>query len=155
MAKSKKIEKLKFTGNFSIVDGDIQIKVDCGRFYDQFKQAQYELDSNVMNGMEKFMPKDTNNFVQLTRQESAALAGSGEVVAGHAPYGRFLYYGKVMVDPLTGSPFARAGAKKIVKIPEVDLNFSNPSAVPRWFEEAKKQFGDQWIKKVKETAGGG
>ena len=56
MAKSKKIEALKYTGNFTMIDGDLRIKVDYKRFYDQFKRAQFELDNNVMSGMANFMP---------------------------------------------------------------------------------------------------
>lgn len=155
MAKSKKIEALKYIGNFTMIDGDLRIKVDYKRFYDQFKRAQFELDNNVMSGMANFMPLVTGTFINLTRQESAALAGSGEVVAAHAPYGRFLYYGKLMIDPVTESPWARKGAKKVVKVPEVELTFSNPKAVPMWFEEAKKHYAADWIRKAKKTAGGG
>ena len=155
MAKSKKIEALKYTGNFTMIDGDLRIKVDYKRFYDQFKRAQRQLDFDIMNDMVPYMPMDTGNFINLTRQESTALAGSGEVVAGHAPYGRFLYYGKLMIDPMTGSSRAPWLGTKVVKVPEVELAFSNPKAVPMWFEEAKKHYAADWIRKAKKTAGGG
>ena len=67
--------------------------------------------------------------------------------------GRFLYEGKVMVDPVTGSPWAREGAKKVVT--ERSLTYSNPKATPHWFDTAKDAHGKTWVKGVKQIAGGG
>lgn len=139
--------------DISIVKGDIKVDISLDRFSKQFQEAQYWLDSQVMNDMVPFMPHNTGTFINVTRAQSAALAGSGVVIAAHAPMGRFLYMGKVMVDPETGSPWARKGAKKVVT--EKPLNYSNPKAVPFWFDEAKRQHGQQWINGVKKRAGGG
>ena len=68
-------------------------------------------------------------------------------------WGRFLYEGKVMVDPVTGSPWARKGAKKVVT--ERPLTYSNPKATPHWFDTAKDAHGIAWVKGVKQIAGGG
>ena len=87
------------------------------------------------------------------RMRSAALQGTGKVVAGAPPQGRFLYEGKVMIDPVTGSPWARKGAKKVVT--ERPLTYSNPKATPHWFDTAKEAHGKAWVKGVKRIAGGG
>ena len=84
---------------------------------------------------------------------SAAIAGSGNVIAAAPPFGRFLYEGKVMVDTNTGSPWARPGAKKVVT--DRDLKYSNPKATPHWFDTAKENHGDSWVRAVKKIAGGG
>lgn len=139
--------------DISIVKGDIKVDISLDRFSKQFQKAQYWLDSQVMNDMVPFMPHNTGTFINVTRAQSAALAGSGVVIAASAPMGRFLYMGKVMVDEKTGSPWARKGAKKVVT--EKPLNYSNPKAVPFWFDEAKRQHGQQWINGVKMRAGGG
>lgn len=139
--------------DISIVKGDIKVDISLDRFSKQFKEAQYWLDSQVMNDMVPLMPHNTGTFINVTRAQSAALAGSGVVIAASAPMGRFLYMGKVMVDEKTGSPWARKGAKKVVT--EKPLNYSNPKAVPFWFDEAKRQHGQQWINGVKKRAGGG
>lgn len=139
--------------DISIVKGDIKVDISLDRFSKQFKEAQYWLDSQVMNDMVPFMPHNTGTFINVTRAQSAALAGSGVVIAASAPMGRFLYMGKVMVDEKTGSPWARKGAKKVVT--EKPLNYSNPKAVPFWFDETKRQHGQQWINGVKKRAGGG
>ena len=137
---------------FSLVQGDIKVDVSLNRFEKQFQEAQYYLDSQIMNDMVPYMPHRDGNFVNVTRLQSAALAGSGKVVAAAPPMGRFLYEGKVMVDPVTGSPWARKGAKKVVT--ERPLTYSNPKATPHWFDTAKDAHGKAWVKGVKRIAGG-
>lgn len=138
---------------FSIVSGDIKADVSLSRFEKQFQDAQYWLDGQVMNDMVPYMPHRDGIFVNLTRMRSAALQGTGKVIAGVPPQGRFLYEGKVMVDPVTGSPWARKGAKKVVT--ERPLTYSNPKATPHWFDAAKEAHGKSWVKGVKQIAGGG
>ena len=143
---------LHFPG-FSIVSGYIKADVSLNRFEKQFQKAQFWLDGQVMNDMVPYMPHRDGTFVNLTRMRSAALQGTGKVVAGAPPQGRFLYEGKVMVDPVTGSPWARKGAKKVVT--ERPLTYSNPKATPHWFDTAKDAHGKSWVKGVKRIAGGG
>ena len=131
----------------------MRIRVDMSRFEKQFKEAQFYLDSQVMTDMVPYMPSRTNAFVNLVRARSAALAGSGTVVAGVPPSGRFLYEGKVMIDPVTGSPWARPGAKKVVT--DRPLTYSNPQATTHWFDTAKERHGKQWVEETKRIAGGG
>lgn len=89
------------------------------------------------------------------------MAGTGQVCAGAPPYGRFLYEGKGMVDELTGSPWARKGAKKVLVSEfggqtraKENLTFSNKNATPNWFETSKKRHEKSWISGVKKRAGG-
>lgn len=138
---------------FSLVEGDIKVDVSLNRFEKQYQKAQYYLDNQIMNDMVLYMPHQDGTLVNLTRLQSAALAGTGGVVAAAPPQGRFLYEGKVMVDPVTGSPWARKGAKKVVT--DRPLTYSNPKATPHWFDTAKESHGKAWVKGVKRIAGGG
>ena len=155
MAKRKMIAKVRY--NYRKEDAGrnstIELDVDLSRFEKQYGKAQYALDSMVMTSMQPYMPHRTGTFINVTKAMSAAIAGSGTVVAAAPPMGRFLYEGKVMVDPLTGSPWARAGAKKVVT--DRDLKYSNPKATPHWFDTAKKNHGASWVKVAKRYAGGG
>ena len=99
MANRSKTNHFK---GFSIVDGNIRVKVDLKRFEKQYQKAQYELDNAVMTSMVPYMPMQTGTFINLTKVMSSALAGSGTVVAAAPPMGRYLYEGKVMVDSETG-----------------------------------------------------
>ena len=149
MAKRKMISKTHY--NYS--KPNLEMQINLSRFEKQYEDAQKKLDSMVMTDMKPYMPHQTGTFINITSAQSASLAGSGTVVAAAAPMGRFLYEGKVMVDPLTGSPFARPGAKKVVT--DRDLKYSNPKATPHWFDTAKKNHGKSWVKEVKKIAGGG
>lgn len=138
--------------DINITGTRVKIEVDMSRFKKQFQEAQFYLDSQVMTDMIPYMPKRDGVFQNLVRARSAALAGSGTVVAGVPPSGRFLYEGKVMIDPVTGSPWARPGARKVVT--NRPLTYSNPQATPHWFDTAKERHGKQWVEETKRIAGG-
>ena len=149
MAKRKMISKTHY--NYS--KPNLEMRINLSRFEKQYEDAQKKLDSMVMTDMKPYMPHQTGTFINITSAQSASLAGSGTVVAAAAPMGRFLYEGKVMVDPVTGSPWARPGAKKVVT--DRELKYSNPKATPHWFDTAKENHGKSWVREVKKIAGGG
>lgn len=158
MARRKMIAKVRY--NYKQADAGrdsvIELDVDLSRFERQYGQAQFALDSAVMTSMQPYMPHQTGTFINVTKAMSAAIAGSGYVIAAAPPMGRFLYEGKVMVDPATGSPWARKGAKKVVT--DRDLDYSkahNPNVTDHWFDIAKEKHGESWVKMVKNIAGGG
>lgn len=156
--KTKMIAKIKYNYKKEDVGKNttIELDVDLSRFEKQYGKAQYALDSMVMTSMQPFMPHRTGTFINVTKAMSAAIAGSGTVVAAAPPMGRFLYEGKVMIDPETGSPWARPGAKKIVTDKSLNYDTShNPNVTDHWFETAKKNHEKSWIKAVKKEAGGG
>lgn len=157
--------KIHHFKGFSVVDGDVKVKIDMSRFEEQYRKAQYQLDGAVMNSMVPYMPMETGTFVNATRAASAAVQGSGRVFAAYGPQGRFLYEGKGMVDEKTGSSWARKGAKKVLvsqysgktraKEALTYTKTKHPAAQAHWFDAAKEKDGETWIREVKETAGGG
>ena len=153
MAKRKMIKQIKWNYQDKGPNYQVDMHIYLDRFEKQYNLAQFALDSAVMASMVPYMPHDTGTFINVTKAMSAALAGTGKVVAAAPPMGRFLYEGKVMVDPATNSPWARPGAKKIVT--DRDLTYSNPKATPHWFDTAKDKHGKSWVKLVKKEAGGG
>lgn len=153
MAKRKMIKQIKWNYQDKGPNYQVNMHIDLDRFEKQYNLAQFALDSTVMASMVPYMPHDTGTFINVTKAMSAALAGTGKVVAAAPPMGRFLYEGKVMVDPVTNSPWARPGAKKVVT--DRDLKYSNPKATPQWFDTAKEKHGKSWVKLVKKEAGGG
>ena len=156
MAKKKMIAHVKYhyVKEDAGRNATIELDVDLTRFNKQYGEAQFALDSMIMTSMVPYMPHRTGTFINVTKAMSAAIAGSGTVIAAAPPFGRFLYEGKVMVDPATNSPWARPGAKKIVT--DKDLEYpSNKKATAHWFDTAKANHGDSWVKAVKKIAGGG
>lgn len=164
----KKVKMLNKT-HYKMKSGSTTLELDLSRFEKQYGKAQYALDSMVMTDMKPLMPHQTGTFINITSAQSAALAGSGRVVAAAPPMGRFLYEGKKMVDEKTGrGPFNvapegetpvwryRKGAK--LKATDQPLNYDkshNPEVTDHWFDEAKKRHCDNWVKVVKSIAGGG
>lgn len=150
---------------FSIIAGDLKVKLSLSRFDEQYKKAQYQLDGDVMNSMVPFMPMISGSFINTTRAASAAVQGSGQVYAAYGPQGRYLYEGKVMVDEVTGSPFARKGAKKVLvsqyagkTAAKENIEYTHqahPKAQDHWFDAAKAVDGKKWVRRVKAMAGGG
>lgn len=141
--------------SFSMVAGDITVNISLNRFEKQFQEAQNWLDGQVFTDMEKYMPFRDGNMRNVSAIMSRSMQGSGRVIAGAPPYGRFLYEGKVMVDPVTGSPWAGAGAKKVVT--DRDLVFdktTHPRATDHWLDVAKTENVKSWVKGVKRIAGG-
>lgn len=92
--------------------------------------------------------KDTTPFVPAltgSLKNRAYLDGNKIIYPG--PYARFLYYGKVMVDPQTGSTYAPKGGTKVLT--DRNLVFSkamHPQAQAHWFEASKAQNMDKWIR---------
>lgn len=153
---AEQIKKLKY--KFDYKDRTIEgiMEIDLGRFERQYSRAQYQLDSMVMDSMVPYMPMQTGTFINVTKAMSQSIAGSGKVVAAAPPMGRFLYEGKVMVGERTQSAFAAKAEKKVAI--ERDLQYSkhaHPNVTNHWFETAKKYHGETWIRKTKQTAGGG
>ena len=130
----------------------LELDIDTEKLKENSNRAQYWLDSQIMTDMMPLMPMDTGSFINATLAQSQALAGSGIVIAGIGPMGRFLYGGLVMVDPDTGSPFARAGVKKVLT--DRPLQFARASAVDHWFEVAKQSHLSDWVKGVAKFYGG-
>lgn len=92
--------------------------------------------------------KDTAPFVPaLTGSLSIRTRLDGNKIIYPGPYARFLYYGKVMVDPQTGSTFAPKGGTKVLT--NRDLVFSramHPQAQSHWFEASKAQNMEKWAR---------
>lgn len=154
---------------FSIVQGDIKANVSLARFEKQFQDAQKWLDEQVMNDMLPFMPMQTGMFIDITRGMSAALAGTGTVIAAAPPIGRYLYEGKVMVDSKTGRGPAKIPTgpnayilrfQKGARLVAIDkpLKYSthaHPDVTDHWFDKAKQLHIKEWVENVKHIAGGG
>lgn len=150
---------------FTLESANMRVNFDPKRLNQNVDRAQEALDNAIMNSMIPYMPQNTGTFIKVTRAKSMSLAGTGIVCAAAPPYGRYLYYGKVMVDKNTGKgPMKistgpngyvlrfRKGAKLVET--ERPLTYSNPRAKPKWFEVAKEKNLDKWVKLVSDKLGG-
>lgn len=90
--------------------------------------------------------KDTEPFVPALTK---SLANRTQVVGGDivypGPYARFLYYGKLMIDPDTKSAWAPKGATKVVTGKRLDIKKDvHSQAQSHWFEASKAQNMEKW-----------
>lgn len=92
------------------------------------------------------MAKDTEPYVPaLTKSLANRTQVDGDTIIYPGPYARFLYNGKLMIDPNTGSAWAPKGATKVVT--GKDLNISTAvhgKAQSHWFEASKAQNLPKW-----------
>lgn len=103
-------------------------------------RAESIVGQQVIKDTAPFVPALTGSLTIRTRLD-------GNKIIYPGPYARFLYYGKVMVDPQTGSTFAPKGGTKVLT--DRDLVFSkamHPQAQSHWFEASKAQNLDKWIR---------
>lgn len=108
-------------------------------------RAESIVGQQVIKDTAPFVPALTGSLTIRTRLD-------GNKIIYPGPYARFLYYGKVMVDPQTGSTFAPKGGTKVLT--NRDLVFSkamHPQAQSHWFEASKSQNLDKWVRIAKKA----
>ena len=114
-------------------EGEIRSKLQ-----ESCSKAEHVLAQQVAKDTSPFVPALTGSLDQRTRVD-----GSNVIYPG--PYAHFLYNGKVMVDPNTGSTFAPKGGTKVVTDRNLVFNQTvHPQAQDHWFEASKAQNLEKW-----------
>lgn len=92
------------------------------------------------------MAKDTEPYVPaMTKSLSNRTLVLDDTVIYPGPYARFLYNGKLMIDPNTGSAWAPKGATKVVTGKDLDIKHAvHDKAQSHWFEASKAQNLPKW-----------
>lgn len=119
----------------------------------QFHKAQCFVDSETIRLMKRFTPA-RNLYLSEKAPVLGTKIGSGRIYY-LAPYGRYQYYGKLMVSSVNGSAWARHGEKKILT--GHDLQYSklrHPEAQAKWFEVTKQRHKKQILRGAAAIAGG-
>lgn len=132
----------------SYVSSGISVNVSFDRLEKNLERTQYWLGNQVLVDCKPVMPFRTGTFIRLSY-----VTDGGAKVVFPGPTGRFLYGGKVMVDPVTRSPFARPGVKK--ELTDRPLKYSNTDATDHWFETAKARNLEAWIAGANRIMAGG
>lgn len=126
---------------------------DMGRVGKRMAQrapkAEHILAIQMAKDTEPYVPAMTKSMANRIHPEHERLTDSTEIhkdtIIYPGPYARFLYYGKLMIDPDTGSPWAPKGATKVIT--GTDLNISksvHSKAQSHWFEASKAQNLPKW-----------
>lgn len=110
------------------------------RLKDASEKAEHTVAIQVQKDTSPYVPFLTGSLDQRTRVD-----GSEVIYPG--PYARYLYHGKVMVDPETGSAYAPKGGTKVVVDKNLVFNKAMHSqAQAYWFEASKSENMDKWLR---------
>lgn len=102
------------------------------------KGTEHALAVQMAKDTEPYVPAQTKLFVTRTIVHEDTITYAG-------PSARFLWNGKLMIDPNTGSAWAPKGASKVVT--GIDLNIStavHSKAQDHWFYASKAQNLPKW-----------
>ena len=118
------------------------LKIDTNKLEKRFDRMQRAFVNAVNRDTAKYVPHDTGIL------ESSSQIIDDNKIKWDRPYARYVWYGKLMVEP-SGSAWARRGEKKRLTNTDLQYNTSiNPKAGPFWFERAKKDNINNWIKEA-------
>lgn len=102
------------------------------------KVAEHAVAVQAAKDTEPFVPMLTGSLKNRTQVKDNLIIYPG-------PYARYLYYGKLMVDPQTGSAWARSGSTKVLTDKNLVFTQSvHPQAQSHWFEASKAQNLNKW-----------
>ena len=103
-------------------------------------KAQTAVAIQAQKDTSPYVPALTGSLDQRTRVEENQIIYPG-------PYARYLYYGKLMVDPTTGSSYAPKGATKVLTDKNLVFNKAMHSqAQDHWFEASKAENMGKWLR---------
>ena len=102
-------------------------------------KAQTAVAIQAQKDTSPYVPALTGSLDQRTRVDENQIIYPG-------PYARYLYYGKLMVDPTTGSSYAPKGATKVLTDKNLVFNKAMHSqAQDHWFEASKAENMGKWL----------
>lgn len=116
---------------------DVKVEINDAKLKARVDRANDILANEAMKDTDKFVPKLTGTLSGGTRVSDGQIVYPG-------PYARYLYHGKLMVDPKTGSSYARKGSTKTLTGKSINVAKSNPMAQPEWFEVSKGLNLEKW-----------
>lgn len=103
-------------------------------------RAEHAVAVQIESDTEPFVPALTKSLVDRTQVVDGTVIYPG-------PYARFLYNGKLMIDPDTGSAWAPKGATKVVTEKDLDIKTDvHSQAQSHWFEASKAQNMEKWTR---------
>lgn len=104
------------------------------------EKAEHAVAVQAQKDTDPYTPALTGSMSQRTR-----VIGNQIVYPG--PYARYLYYGKLMVDPNTGSAYAPKGQHKVLTDKNLVFNTSmHGQAQSHWFEASKAENLEKWVR---------
>ena len=123
-----------------MVKFDIQVDIPSDVLAEPASRAEHILALQIKKDTTPFVPALTGSLSTRTMVEEGTVIYPG-------PYARYLYYGKLMVDPATGSSYAQKGAIKVLTDKNLVFNKAMHSqAQDHWFEASKAENMNKWLR---------
>lgn len=89
----------------------------------------------------------------MVMKNSASLTTDGDGIIYNTPYAKYHWYGKLMVDPVTKSSYARAGVQK--ELTDTDMQYKGaPKRGPYWVQRAYIDNKDELLKETENRVKG-
>lgn len=121
----------------------VKANIDPNMMKNRIQRENHILAVQAAKDTEQFVPALTGSLSQRTQVKDGTIIYPG-------PYARYLYGGKVMVDPDTGSQWAKKGATKVLTDRNLVFNRSmHGKAQAEWFEASKALNLRKWAKVYK------
>lgn len=126
----------------------VKISIDTNTVRLRIKKATekslLECMEQILSDCNKYCPEDTGTLIDGSASGSTVIGGEQPAMALYwpPPYARYLYYGMLMVDPDTLSPYAQKNSSKILT--NTSLTYTKPEACKLWCEKAREVYGEEW-----------
>lgn len=121
--------------------------------YDALLDSLDEASNKAQHTVAVQAEKDTSPYVPaLTGSLDMRTQVIDNMIVYPGPYARYLYGGKLMVDPATGSSYAPKGTTKVLTDKNLVFNKAMHSqAQSHWFEASKAQNLEKWLRVAKKA----
>ena len=119
--------------------------------YDALLDSLDEASNKAQHTVAVQAEKDTSPYVPaLTGSLDMRTQVIDNMIVYPGPDARYLYGGKLMVDPATGSSYAPKGTTKVLTDKNLVFNKAMHSqAQSHWFEASKAQNLEKWLRVAK------
>ena len=103
-------------------------------------KAEHTLAIQIRKDTSPYVPALTGDLDRRTKVDGSCIIYPG-------PESRMLYYGKLMVDPETGSSYAPKDGTKVATDKDLVFNKSmHAQAQSHWFEASKSENLEKWVR---------
>lgn len=124
-----------------------QMLEDCG--LNEGGEVQKTIDQFVLSQSEPYIPH--RNGQLIVSGSKATKIGSGEVI-WNTPYAHYMYEGRLMVSPTTGSSWARKDEQKIYANPPQTLKYHGGELRgDHWFDRMMIDKKDELIEECQKV----
>lgn len=129
--------------------GNVDIKIDTKRIDKNLREAQKLLNEQIVADCDTLIPFQQGALRDSVNYPQGIYGGEIEY---NTPYARFQYRGELYLTA-SGSSWAKKYEKKYPSGKPLHYHPKGTERGDHWFEKAKQQHKDDWVKLVKETVG--